>query len=592
MKIIKKLIELLTARQKKQVIILFFLMIGGMFFETIGVGLIIPVFTVLSKSDSGSSVPYIHAFYSLFNNPSPGKIITIAMIAMVIVYLIKNLYLGFLSWAQFRFANSLQVYLSQRLFTIYLFQPYTFHLQRNSAQLVRNVLTEVSQYQAAIGQIMTLFSELLVVAGITALLVTSEPVGAIAVFITLSGVAWLFNRLTKKKIAKWGEERLFHDGQTNQHLMQGLAGVKDVKILGREKEFLRIFYGHQNKRARLNRLYAIISNLPKLWLECLGMIGLALLVIIMIAQNKPLASIVPTLSLFAVASFRLMPSVNKILNAFQGLSYTKSSIEMIYDELNVDVPTEHFIDLDKANYRLKKEIKIENLTFYYPSTKQPALKNCTFSIPVGQSVGIIGSSGSGKSTLIDIVMGLLQPESGRILIDESDINQSFSSLRGWQNQIGYVNQSIYLTDDTLRKNVAFGINEKNIDEEAIERAIKAAQLDEFINSLPDRLETMVGERGVRLSGGQRQRIGIARALYHNPPVLVLDEATSALDQITEQGVMESVKLLKGKTIIIVAHRYSTIEHCDWIIKLSHGKLVEEGRPEDLLQKNIVKNNKG
>jgi len=587
MKIIYKLVELLTSRQKKRIIILFILMIGGMIFETLGVGLIIPVFTVLTKTDSSTQSPYLAYFYSFFDNPTPGKVISVAMVLMVIIYLIKNIYLGLLAWAQYRFANSLQVYLSQKLFTIYLYQPYTFHLQRNSAQLVRNVLTEVSQYQAAIGQIMTLASEILVITGITALLVSSEPVGAIVVFITLSGAAWAFNRLTKRKVVKWGEERLYHDGQTNQHLMQGLSGVKDVKVFGREKEFLKIFYKHQTKRAKLNRLYAIISNLPKLWLEFLGMLGLALLVIIMIAQNKPIESIVPTLSLFAVASFRLMPSVNKILNAFQGLSYTKASIEMIYDELNVNIPTEHFIDLNKANYTLKKEIRIENLTFYYPATKQAALKNCTFTIPVGQSVGIIGSSGSGKSTLIDIIMGLLQPESGRVLIDENDINQSFSSLRGWQNQIGYVNQSIYLTDDTLRKNVAFGINEKNIDDEAIERAIKAAQLDEFINSLPDRLDTMVGERGVRLSGGQRQRIGIARALYHNPPVLVLDEATSALDQLTEQGVMESVKLLKGKTIIIVAHRYSTIEHCDWIIKLSHGKLIEEGLPKDLLPRKQI-----
>jgi ABC-type multidrug transport system fused ATPase/permease subunit len=584
MKTINKLIELLTSRQKKQIIILFFLMIGGMLFETLGVGLIIPVFTVLSKSDSGSSIPYIRYFYSFFDNPSPAKIITIAMISMVIIYLIKNAYLGFLAWAQFRFANSMQVYLSQRLFTIYLYQPYTFHLQRNSAQLVRNVLTEVSQYQAAIGQIMTLFSEILVVAGITALLVSSEPLGAITVFITLSGVAWLFNRLTKRKVAKWGAERLFHDGQTNQHLMQGLSGVKDVKILGREKEFLRIFYSHQTKRARLNRLYAIISNLPKLWLECLGMLGLALLVIIMIAQNKPLDSIVPTLTLFAVASFRLMPSVNKILNAFQGLSYTKASIEMIYDELSFKIVDHHIENPDNKTYQLKEKITVEDLTFFYPATAQPALKNCSFSIPLGQSVGIIGSSGSGKSTLIDIILGLLQPASGRVLVDTYDINQSYQSLRGWQNQIGYVNQSIYLTDDTLRKNVAFGIFEENIDDKSIERAIKAAQLDEFIDSLPHGLNTMVGERGVRLSGGQRQRIGIARALYHNPPVLVLDEATSALDQLTEQGVMNSVKLLKGKTVIIVAHRYSTIEHCDWIIKLSHGKLVSQGPATEILHR--------
>ena len=223
-------------------------------------------------------------------------------------------------------------------------------------------------------------------------------------------------------------------------------------------------------------------------------------------------------------------------------------------------------------------------TYGQGPTAVEVLKDIDLDVAPSEKVAIVGSSGSGKSTLIDIILGLLQPSNGKILIDRQDINISFENLRDWQDQIGYVNQSIYLTDDTLRKNVAFGISEKDLDEEAINKAIKAAQLDEFILSLPDGLNTMVGERGIRLSGGQRQRIGIARALYHNPPVLVLDEATSALDQQTEQAVMQSVKMLQGKTIIIVAHRYSTIEHCDWIIKLNNGKLVEEGRPEDLLQK--------
>jgi ABC-type multidrug transport system fused ATPase/permease subunit len=584
MKTIYKLVELLTGRQKKQIVLLFILMIGGMIFETLGVGLIIPVFTILTKTDSSTQSPYLAYFYSFFDHPTPGKVISVAMVMMVIIYLIKNIYLGLLAWAQYRFANSLQVYLSQRLFTIYLYQPYTFHLQRNSAQLVRNVLTEVSQYQAAIGQIMTLASEILVIAGITALLVSSEPVGAIVVFITLSGAAWAFNRLTKRKVAKWGEERLYHDGQTNQHLMQGLSGVKDVKVFGREKEFLKIFYKHQTKRAKLNRLYAIISNLPKLWLEFLGMLGLALLVIIMIAQKKPIESIVPTLSLFAVASFRLMPSVNKILNAFQGLSYTKASIEMIYDELKLEVSETS----SKRGHNLNSPqtgIFIDDLTFNYPATKEPALKHCSFFIPVGQSIGIVGSSGSGKSTLIDIILGLLLPANGKVLVDEVNINESPENLRNWQDQVGYVNQSIYMTDDTLRKNVAFGIDDKDINEDAVEKAIKAAQLDEFIKSLPDGINTMVGERGVRLSGGQRQRIGIARALYHDPPVLVLDEATSALDQITEQGVIDSVKLLRDKTIIIVAHRLSTIAHCEQIIKLSHGRLIEKGTPAEILYDN-------
>ena len=582
MKLVIKLAHLLTKRHKQSIPILFVLMVVGMLFEAMSIGLIIPVFTILSKSELEIANSYIGPFVKYLGNPPVEKLIVIVMVIMVLAYMVKNIYLGFLTWAQVRFANSIQVHLSQKLFTVYLYQSYIFHLQRNSAQLARNVLGEVSQIQAAVTQLMTLFTELGIILGISVLLVATEPVGSISIFIFLGSVSWLSNRLTKYKIVQWGAERLHFDGQANQHLMQGLSGVKDVKIFGREEAFLKIFYKYQTNRAKLNRRYSVIAAIPKLWLELLAMVGLAGLVIIMLTQGKPVGDILPTLSLFAVASFKLMPSMNKIINAIQGLNFTKASIEMVSSELTYSF--EHRDEKHEKRIPLSDSIAIDNITFHYPGAVKPALENVSLKVKINQSVGIVGTSGSGKSTLVDILLGILTPSDGRILVDNENIFVSVTKTREWQNQIGYVPQTIYLTDDTLRNNIAFGIEVENIDDDAIERALKAAQLDEFVDSLPEGLKTMVGERGVRLSGGQRQRIGIARALYHNPPVLVLDEATSALDQMTEKGVMNSVKLLKEKTVIIVAHRYSTIEHCDWIIKLSHGKLMSQGPPIEILHK--------
>lgn len=580
MSTLKKLFRLLTSQQKK---ILFFLMIAmmiGMILETLSIGLIIPVFAILSNEEERAQNEYINTFFELLGNPPLETSVIIVMISMVVIYLLKNIFLGFLTWAQVRFASAIQVNLSQNLFSVYLNQPYTFHLQKNSAELVRNVLGEVSQIQAAVTQIMTLFTEIGVIAGVLALLISAEPVGSIIVFLLLSSVSFLSNKLTKRKIVSLGEKRMYHDGKTNQHLIQGLSGVKDVKVFGREKAFLKLFYKQQIIRAKLNRTYAIISSLPKLWLELLAIIGLATLVITMITQNKPIRDILPILSLFSVAAFRLMPSANKILNAIQGLNFTKASLNMVHDELSNFYYS--LKEISKENLSFSEKIEIKNLTFYYPNVIYPALKNITIVIPVKQSIGIIGQSGSGKSTLVDVFLGLFEPQAGEILVDKANIFRSESTLKSWQRMIGYVPQSIYLTDDTLRNNIAFGIEDEFIDDLALKNAIRDAQLEEFINSLPDGMNTLVGERGIRLSGGQRQRIGIARALYHDPSIIVLDEATSALDNKTEDGVMESVKKLHNKTIIIVAHRLSTVQHCDIIFKLGNGSLIENGSPKDIL----------
>ncbi|MEO1940873.1 MAG: ATP-binding cassette domain-containing protein, partial [Candidatus Thioglobus sp.] len=314
------------------------------------------------------------------------------------------------------------------------------------------------------------------------------------------------------------------------------------------------------------------QQLPRLFLEFLAVLGLVALVLLMLWEGKPLDTLLPTLGLFAAAAFRLIPSINRILNAVQGLRFALPMLELLNNELS-------FLDSENTEARPHRcefmtEFRLEKVSFQYPSSENLALVDVSFTIPSGASVGFIGESGAGKTTIVDIILGLITPDKGVVEVDGVNIQ---NNLRGWQDQIGYVPQTIFLTDDTLRRNIAFGLPNEQIDDARISRALKLAQLERFVKGLPEGLETMVGEFGVRLSGGQRQRIGIARALYHDPEVLVLDEATSSLDTKTEREVMDAVRELKGsKTLIIIAHRLSTVEKCDYLFKIEQGVLVDQG----------------
>ncbi len=423
-------------------------------------------------------------------------------------------------------------------------------------------------------------TESLTLLGIASLVLVVEPLGVLIVVIVLGAATGGLHVATRARITAWGQAHEHHEGLRLQHLMQGLGAAKDVKLFGREHDFLAQYHVHNSRSARTEQLQQTLRQLPRLWLELFTVASLAALVVSLVARGRDMTNIVPTIGLFAAAAFRLMPSVNRILGSVQSLRYSAPVIETLHDELRLSAldPAARFGGPALA---LHREVRLIDVSYSYPGAAAPALNRVSMNIQAGESVGLIGPSGSGKSTLVDVLLGLLTPTSGQVRVDGQDIQ---SSLRGWQDQIGYVPQSIYLTDDTLRRNVAFGLPDEQIDDSAVGKAIKAAQLEDFVASLPDGLDTLVGERGVRLSGGQRQRIGVARALYHDPAVLVLDEATSSLDTAAERSVMEAVGQLQGsKTLLVVAHRLTTVERCDRLYRLDQGRIVAEGAPVEMLR---------
>lgn len=579
----EKIWRLMTRSERRSAIVLLAMMFLGMVLETLGIGLIVPAMALLTQPERIPSSAVLEDWLQPFGGAKPEVLIVAAMFGLSIVFFFKNLFLGFLTWRQNRFAYDVQAQLSQRLYGVYLEQPYAFHLQRNSAELLRNLTTDVAVFtNSAMIPALLLISESLVLIGLCGLLMFVEPIGALVVVGVLTVAGWGFHRATRRRIVRWGEARQLHEGGRIRQLQQGFGGVKDVKMLGRENEFIAEYSVHNDKSARAGQLQFTLQQIPRLWLELLAVLGLAILVLMLIAQGRPVAAVLPTLALFAAVAFRLMPSANRLLGAIQLLRYGLPVIDTLYAELQLHSSAARS-DLRKLEFN--ESLELRGVDFTYSGAPAPALSDLTLRVRRGEAVGFIGSSGAGKSTLVDIVLGLLTPDRGCVLVDGQDIR---GSERSWRQRIGYVPQTIFLTDDTLRRNVAFGLPEDRIDDVAVERAIKAAQLDDFVRMLSDGLNTMVGERGVRLSGGQRQRIGIARALYHDPAVLVLDEATSSLDTATEQEVMRSVNALKReKTLLIVAHRMSTIETCDRLFRLDLGRLTDEGAPAEILARKFA-----
>ncbi|QGG48588.1 ABC transporter family protein [Heliorestis convoluta] len=581
MEIIKKLNDLLDRQEKKKYILLFLLMLMAAALEVFGLSMIIPFISLVINPAYMEEQPLVYQLYALLRFESYQAFLVTTTFALLSIFIFKNFFLYSMYSFKYRLTNDQQALIASRLYSTYLKRPYAFYLDRNSAELLRNTNEEVGlAFTRVVQPFLILATETLVLLAIAIFLLTIEPVITATAMVVLGGFVLLFFTFQRKKMIQLAQKQRTLRKEKVKWLKQGFEGGKEIKVNGKEKFFIEAFQNQAMPFAQINRYFQVIREVPKLFIESLVVVTILLITAMVILQGDTSQSLLPTLALYSMAAFRLMPSIQKIAGSMTQIKNGMPSLETIHSELleleDEKSEREHELPSAKAikgsSNKFHQAIEVKDIYYRYPNVKEYNLQKVSLTIPIGQSVAFVGPSGAGKTTLVDIILGLLQPEKGQVTIDGMDIYQN---LRRWQQKIGYIPQSIYLSDDTIRNNVAFGYDGDQIADEAVWQALDAAQLKSFVEKQPQGLDTLVGERGVRLSGGQRQRIGIARALYHNPEILFLDEATSSLDQETEKGVMEAIEGLRGeKTLIIIAHRLSTIEHCDLVYEIRDGQLVE------------------
>lgn len=576
--VFKKLLVLFDKKEKKRLLLLLVMMIFAAIFETVGIGLIIPLVGIITSPAIIQEQPILLSIYNLLQFKSTYQFIIFSVIFLLLVFILKNIYLLMFNYVQLRIVLNQQVKLSRNLFQEYLTKPYIFHLQRNSAELLRNINSEVpGVFQGIVISGFQLFTEILVITCILTLLLITAPIATITAAILLGGGVVLFFAILRKKITQLGKEQQEVSGSMIKWVNQGLGASKDVKVSGKENFFINAYTSKSQIRANNSRYMKMLDVLPRLFIETMLVSIVLITMLIIVSQGMSTTQIISTMALFAMAAFRLMPSITRVVALITTIRYNQPALEVVYKDL-IENKTESsivkrdFSIINKGEKAFVDSIQLNNIYFRYSNQIGYAIKDVSLTIPIGQSVAFIGESGAGKTTLVDIILGLFEPEQGEVLVDGKNLSTQKSL---WQQKIGYIPQFIFLSDDTIRANVAFGIDNDQVDDQEVWRALEQAQLKEFIEGLPDQLETKVGEQGVRLSGGQRQRIGIARALYHNPEILFMDEATSALDNETEKEIIKAIDGLKGeKTLIVIAHRLTTIENCDIIFKLSKGRLIE------------------
>jgi ABC-type multidrug transport system fused ATPase/permease subunit len=577
-----RLTALMSPRQRAQLAILFVAMMGGALMEMVGIGAI-PAFAALVGSpERVLNNHFVLLYIGDLHRIPQSSLLLYAAGGLLILFVLKNTYLFVLLLGQSTFTQRFQSRLAVRVLRAYLYAPYHLHLQRNPSELLRNANSEALEIIASVvmpGMILTM--ELLTVAAILTLLFVAQPAVSIFSCALLGGTAFVFMKTLKRRLSHYGEQIQYFRGKMVQSVHESLSSVKMTKVLGREDYFLDTFAFNANGYVEASRFRQIATETPRLILEITAIAGLLGVAAVLTIAGKSPVTVTVTLALLSIALVRTIPSVNRITSALATLRYGDYALEAISKDLR-ELEVEDLTTRRSNNtpLPLRDSIRLESVTYQYPGAAKPSLTDISLSVHRGSSVAIIGPTGAGKTTLVDILLGLLEPSKGRVLIDDRDLSEN---IRSWQRSIGYVPQDIYLTDDTIRGNIALGIPPEDIDPQAVERALSAAQLDVFVSSLPLELNTVVGERGVRLSGGQRQRIGIARALYHSPTVLILDEATSSLDSETEELVIEAVDALRGsRTIIVIAHRMSTIRNCDYAFALRDGALVDSGTVPELL----------
>lgn len=575
MKILHELNYVFNKKQKFNMLILFVAMLVGTALEVVGVTAILPLIETMTNPQTILEKSYLNFFYNAFHFQSTNSFMIVLCLLVIFVYFIKNVYVMLQNDLQYRFVFNNQVRISYRLMSVYMAQPYLFHAQHNSTELMRTVINDTQMFFRAVLAGIQLLTDACVCVALLVFLFIKDWLITLALILILAIFMLFYMKVYKKNLKRQGELTRQYTADMAKYSLQAFGGIKETQILNRESFFINKFDLVSGKYALSQRRYNWMIALPKPAMEFLCVGGLLGVVALRLHMGVDMESFIAVLSTFAVAAFRMLPSVNKITANLGSIVFSGPSVGAIYEALK-EVEEISFRDSNgegrMEKLEIGKEITVKNLDFHYPNSAEYVLRNVNINIPKNKSVAFIGPSGAGKTTLADIILGVMRPTSGSVEVDGINVHDN---LYQWHKSMGYIPQTIYLTDDTLRNNIAFGIMEEDIDEERLQTAVEMAQIKDFIESLPDKLETMVGEGGMRLSGGQRQRIGIARALYNNPEVLVLDEATSALDNDTESAVMEAVEHLSGNvTLIIIAHRLSTIKNCDYVYQVNGGKVEE------------------
>ena len=576
-KILKKMQILLDKKQKRTMIGLVFMMIAGAILETASLGALIPVIQTIMKENAIEESGLLTSMYNMLGCTSETQFTVLIMIVVIVLFSVKNLYLYWQQKCMLKFVYGNQFDTSEKMMRSYLRKNYEFYLNADTAVVQRNITSDVNNMYGLILAFLTLVSEGIVFICLVGICFLSDALLTALIAGVLCLLLIVIEKVLKPIMRKAGEDNQNYYSGLFKWISQTVQGIKEVKITGTEKYFVNEYVKCGNGYVSAVQKYSLYNNVPRLLIEAVCIACLLGYIIFMIAvmgmEPKDMGD---SLAALAAVALRLLPCVNRINNQINSISYFEPFLMGVSDTLQTDIAARN-TDMSFANAEEKlpvhKAINLKDITYAYPGTYKLIFDHADMEIPVGAAVGVVGSSGAGKTTVVDILLGLLETKSGAIYADGVDVKAHY---RGWLKNVGYIPQMIYMLDDTIRKNVAFGIPEDEIDEERVWQVLKDAQLDAFVKSLPEGLDTGIGERGIRLSGGQRQRIGIARALYNDPEILILDEATSALDNDTEAAIMESINNFHGKkTLLIIAHRLQTIEKCDMVYRVENGKAVLE-----------------
>lgn len=579
---LNKIFALLSLKERKRMILLFVAILVMAFIEVVGVASIMPFMAVLASPNIIHSNQWLYWAYQMGNFTSSQTFLVFLGCTVLLALLFSNGFTALTTWLLLRFTYMLNYTISERLVIDYSKRPYLFFVDRNSADLNKNILAEVSQ--VVIGVFvpgMMMLAKIVVSLFIVFLLIAVEPILAIVISGLVGGIYIVIYLLAQKRLTRAGRIRLEMNRRCFQITAELFGGIKEVKTLGRQSEFIQRFSRAAKANAKAQISSQVISQLPRYGLEVLMFGGLLIIILYYLTIRNGVIQVLPLMALYAMAGYRMIPAMQQVFRSFTQIKFYLPAIDVLYKDIKEGNALNRIDSIKKSEEAFNKDIRLKGVDFIYPTAQFKALHDICVNIPCNSATAFVGSTGSGKTTLVDIILGLLEPTSGVVLIDGRELNHEM--ICAWQRKIGYVPQHIFLSDDSIERNIAFGISHEDIDRIAVEKAARIANIHDYVMTLDKGYDTVIGERGIRLSGGQRQRIGIARALYHNPDLIVMDEGTSALDGITEGVVMQAMETIsRSKTVILIAHRLSTVRDCDTVYLMDNGRIMASGTYDELM----------